>query len=196
LADLNTEELNACFSLVKGGQYKVTWHLMFECVVIGPESSQTFLGLNDVVVRSGKPFHIIDLNVGIDGEVVSGFSGDGLILSTPVGSTAYSLSSGGPILGQDLQAFVLTPICPHSLTNRPLVESADKEYTISLRREAPNATLIIDGQETVDLTIDQKIVVRRAPVRFGLVKVAGHSYYQTLRHKLSWGTGPNYRSEL
>jgi NAD+ kinase len=196
LADLNSDELSTSLSLIKDGQFRVTWHLMFECMVVGPGGSQTFLGLNDVVIRSGKPFHIIDLNVLIAGEVVSSFSGDGLILSTPVGSTAYSLSSGGPILGQELQAFVLTPICPHSLTNRPLVESADKEFTIALRREAPNAGLIIDGQEALDLTIDQKVVVRRAPVRFGLVKVAGHSYYQTLRHKLRWGTGPNYRSEL
>jgi NAD+ kinase len=168
---------------------------MFECVVKGPEGQQVFLGLNDVVVRSGTPFHIIDLNVIVDGETVSSFSGDGLILSTPVGSTAYSLSAGGPILGQDLQAFVLTPICPHSLTNRPVVDSADKEYTIALRHDAPGATLIIDGREAMNLSVGQTVVIRRAPVRFGLVKVLGHSYYQTLRHKLRWGTGPNYRAE-
>jgi NAD+ kinase len=195
LADLSPDDLCACLPAVMEGQFRVTWHLMFECVARGAEGLQTFLGLNDVVVRSGTPFHIIDLNAIVDGETVSSFSGDGLILSTPIGSTAYNLSAGGPILGQELQAFVLTPICPHSLTNRPLVDSADKEYTIALRHHAPGATLMIDGHETLTLTVGQPVVVRRAPVRFGLVKVPGHSYYQTLRHKLRWGTGPNYRAE-
>ncbi|HEV3236371.1 MAG TPA: NAD(+)/NADH kinase [Gemmataceae bacterium] len=195
LADLNSEEVSGCLPIVQEGKFRVTWHLMFECLVVGPTGSQSFLGLNDVVIRAGKPFHIIDLNVAVDGEIVLGVSGDGLIVSTPVGSTAYNLSSGGPILGQDLPAFVLTPICPHTLTNRPLVESSEKEFSITLRHEAPNATLIIDGQETLNLGIDQKVIVRKAPVQFGLVKVAGHSYYKTLRDKLRWGTGPNYRIE-
>ena len=84
--------------------------------------------------QAGAPFHMIDLDLAVDGEDVSRFSGDGLILSTPVGSTAHSLSAGGPILGQDLSVFVITPICPHTLTYRPLVDSAAKTYTIAVRR--------------------------------------------------------------
>jgi NAD+ kinase len=195
LADLSPDQLLACLPAVVRGEYRVTEHLMFECEVRTPTRTDTFLGLNDVAVRAGPPFRIIDLDLMVDGEVVSAFSGDGLIVSTPVGSTAYSLSAGGPILGQDLHAFVITPICPHTLTNRPLVDSADKTYTIALRREEPGTTLIVDGQENIALTVDHRVLIRRAPVRFGLVKVPGHSYYQTLRDKLRWGTGPNYRLE-
>jgi NAD+ kinase len=131
----------------------------------------------------------------VDGDTVARFSGDGLILSTPVGSTAHSLSAGGPILGQELAVFVITPICPHTLTYRPVVDSADKEYTISLGAGAEAAALIVDGQETLALQPGQRVVVRRAPVTFGLVKVPGRSYYQTLRDKLHWGAPPEYRGE-
>ncbi len=131
----------------------------------------------------------------MDGEPASRYSGDGLIVSTPIGSTAHSLSAGGPILGQDLSAFVITPICPHTLTNRPVVDSADKVYTISVRRTPSGAFLVIDGQDNVPVAEGSIITVRRAPVSFGLVKVAGRSYYQTLRDKLRWGEQPNYRDE-
>jgi len=195
LADLSPDELRNCFPLVVRGEYGITRHLMFECVVTGPEGSQTFLGLNDIVVQAGPPFHIIDLDLLVDGETVSRFSGDGLIVSTPIGSTAHNLSAGGPILGQELSAFVITPICPHTLTNRSVVDSASKEYIIAVRRVDEGTTLIIDGQENLKITVQHQITIRQAPVTFGLVKVPGHSYYQTLRDKLRWGTGPNYRVE-
>jgi NAD+ kinase len=168
---------------------------MFECQLEAAQSKQVFLGLNEIAIQSGPPFHMIDLDLIIDGEPVSSYAGDGLIFSTPVGSTAHSLSAGGPILGQELSAFVITPICPHTLTNRPVVDSADKVYTIAIRRASPSTTLIIDGQQLVPLSVADRVTVRRAPVRFALVKVVGRSFYQTLRDKLRWGTQPNYRAE-
>ncbi len=202
LADLSPEELRSSFPRVVRGEYRVAQHLMFECVVeaeaaegSGAPPPRTYLGLNDVTFHAGPPFHMIDLDLIVDGETVSRYSGDGLIVSTPVGSTAHSLSAGGPILGQELAAFVLTPICPHTLTNRPVVDSADKVYTIAVRRASPGTTLVIDGQEAVPLTVRHRVTVRRAPVSFGLAKVQGRSYYQTLRDKLRWGTQPNYRAE-
>src|SRR5205823_1414728 len=128
----------------------------------------------------GPPFHMLDLELIVDGETVSRYAGDGLLVSTPIGSTAHNLSAGGPILGQELAAFVLTPICPHTLTNRPVVDSADKVYTIAVRRASPSTALVIDGQEHHPLAVDDRVTVRQAPVRFGLVKVPGRSYYQTL----------------
>ena len=195
LADLSPDELRSCFPRVVRGEYCVTRHVMFECIVADAAGKQTFLGLNDIVVQAGPPFHLIDLDLLVDGETVSRFSGDGLIVSTPIGSTAHNMSAGGPILGQELPAFVITPICPHTLTNRPVVDSADKEYIIAVRRVGEGTTLIIDGQENIRLTVEHRITIRRAPVTFGLIKVPGHSYYQTLRDKLRWGTGPNYRAE-
>jgi NAD+ kinase len=195
LADLNPKDLCACFPQVLQGEYRVTQHLMFECQVDGPQGSRTFLGLNEIAIQAGPPFNIIDLDLAIDGEAVSRFSGDGLILSTPIGSTAHNLSAGGPILGQELSAFVITPICPHALTSRPVVDSADKTYTISIGRATAGMAVIVDGQEIVPLTVNDRITVRRAPVTFGLVKVPGRSYFQTLRDKLRWGTPPNYQDE-
>jgi NAD+ kinase len=202
LADLSPDDLRLCFPSVVAGDYRVTYHLMFECTIEetgrdanSPGKKQTILGLNEVSVRAGSPFSMIEMDLIVDGETVSRYGADGLIVSTPVGSTAHNLSAGGPILGQDLSAFVLTPICPHTLTNRPVVDSADKTYTIALRRCSAGTSVVIDGQEQSRVTMAHRITVRRAPVRFGLVKVPGRSYYKTLRDKLHWGTEPNYRSE-
>jgi NAD+ kinase len=195
LADLSPDQLRQAWPRVLQGDYRVTQHLMFECVVESPGRSDTHLGLNDVTVHAGPPFHMIDLDLHVDGQVVATVSGDGLIIATPVGSTAHSLSAGGPIVGQGLAAFAITPISPHSLTMRPVVDSADKVYTIVPRRLSPGSALVIDGQDALPLTLAHRVTVRRAPVTFGLVKVPGHNYYQTLRDKLRWGTGPNYRTE-
>jgi NAD+ kinase len=195
LADLNPKDVCDCFPQILKGDYRVTRHLMFECHVESPASSQTYLGLNEIAIQPGPPFHMLDLDLALDGEPVTRFSGDGLILSTPIGSTAHNLSAGGPILGQELSAFVITPICPHALTARPVVESADKTYTISIGGAGVETALIIDGEEVMRLSVEHRVTVRRAPVTFGLVKVPGRSYYQTLRDKLRWGTPPHYNNE-
>jgi NAD+ kinase len=201
LADLSPDELRACFPEVARGNYRVTRHLMFECQLESrdrpeaPTVVASCLGLNDVVLQAGYPFHMIDVDLSVNDEPVSRFSGDGLIISTPIGSTAHNLSAGGPILGQELSAFVITPICAHTLTNRPVVDSADKTYTIDIRRACEQTSLIVDGQAIVPIRVGQRLTIRKAPVSFELVKVPGHTYYQTLRDKLRWGMPPGYRSE-
>lgn len=194
LADLSVEEVYASLPRLVAGDFRVTSHLMFECVVDDGRTTETFLGLNEVVIETGPPFHMIEYEVLIDDELALACAGDGLIVSTPVGSTAHNLAAGGPILGQELPAFAVTPVAPHTLTTRPLVDSADKVYTIRLR-QADGAWVVIDGQEQLPLTLDHRVTVRRAPVQFRLVKVPGKSYFHTLRHKLRWGAGPNYRGE-
>lgn len=195
LADLSPEQLCACLPQILASDYRLTQHLMFECTRDSDGTSHTVLGLNEVVLRSGPPFHLTEIDLAIDGEPVTHFSGDGLIVSTPIGSTAYNLSAGGPILGQELAVFAVTPVCPHTLTYRPLVESADRTFTISIRRAPGEVALIIDGrQEQMPLTIKHQVTIRRAPVMFSLVKVPGHTYYQTLRDKLHWGSPPKYRT--
>jgi NAD+ kinase len=194
LADLTPDQAIACLPQVVAGDFRVTSHLMFECTVHDGTAPATYLGLNEIVIDSGPPFNMIEYEVAVDGEVALHCSADGLILSTPVGSTAHNLAAGGPILGQELQAFVLTPISPHTLTTRPLVDSADRVYTIRLS-QARGAWLVIDGQDQMPLTLEHRVTVRRAPVQFRLVKVPGHSYFHTLRDKLRWGIAPNYRGE-
>jgi NAD+ kinase len=194
LADLSLDALDAWLPQIAAGNYRVTSHLMFECTVEGNDAPGTFLGLNDAVIETGPPFHMVEFEIEVDGEPALQSSGDGLIVSTPVGSTAHNLAAGGPVLGQELAAFVITPISPHSLTTRPLVDSADKVYTIRLKR-AEGAWLVVDGQDLVELRPTSRVIVRRAPVMFQLIKVPGHSYFRTLHDKLRWGTTPNYRSE-
>jgi NAD+ kinase len=196
LADLSPDELRGAFPRVLAGDYRTTRHLMYECVLDDDSGGQQcFLGLNEVAVQTGPPFHMIEMDLIVDGEAVSRYACDGLIVSTPVGSTAHSLSAGGPILGQELEVFAITPICPHTLTNRPLVDSADKVYTLALRRANAHTTLVIDGQVAVPVGVRHRVTIRRAPVTFQLVKVPGRSYYRTLHDKLNWGTQPNYRKE-
>jgi len=195
LADLSPDELRGSLGQVVRGEYRVTRHLMLECQLDTPAGPRTILGLNEVVFQTGPPFHLVDFDLYADDEIMWQFSGDGLIISTPIGSTAYSLAAGGPIVAQQLQAFAITPICPHALTGRPVVDSADKVYVVHLRRARDGAAVVVDGQEIVPAAVGQRITVRKAPVSFSLVKVPGHSYYQTLRDKLRWGTSPNYRSE-
>jgi NAD+ kinase len=195
LADINVQDFRTCFAKVLQQNFCITRHLMFECVIESENERQTVLGLNEVVVHGTPPARMLQLELEIDGAAVSRFGGDGLIVSSPIGSTAHNLSAGGPILGQELAAFVVTPICPHTLTYRPIVESADKTFAIRLGPDAEHATVIVDGQVAAEATSQHRIVIRKAPVTFQLVKVAGHSYYQTLRDKLRWGTGPRYRGE-
>jgi NAD+ kinase len=195
LADLSPDEFRAAVPLVLAREYRVTRHVMFECLVDAPEGQRTLLGLNEVTIQTGPPFHMVDFDLFVDGQIVSRFGGDGLIISTPVGSTAHNLSAGGPILEQELPAFAITPVCPHSLSNRPVVDSADKVYTVVVRRSTGGTVVVVDGQEILPVAAGQEVVVRRAPVHFQLVRVPGRSYYQTLRDKLRWGTTPNYRSE-
>lgn len=195
LADIHPHDFNECFVQMLLKNFQVTRHLMFECVVEGDADKQTFLGLNEVVVHAMPPLRMVGLELAVDGAEVSRFGGDGLIVSSPIGSTAHNLSAGGPILGQELAAFVITPICPHTLTHRPLVESADKTFSICLAHGAAQAAVVVDGQTVGQITPQNRIIIRKAPVTFQLVKVAGHSYYQTLRDKLRWGTAPTYRGE-
>jgi NAD+ kinase len=195
LADLGPEEFRKCLPQLMAGRFRVASHLMFECTIEPRKPCRTCLGLNEAAFHAGPPFRLTEFDLTIDQEPVSRFASDGLIISTPIGSTAHSLSAGGPILGQELDAFVITPICPHTLTNRPVVDSASRTYTIQIGREAQNTSLVIDGQEMIELSPGDRATIRRAPVSFGLVKMAGRSYYQTLRDKLRWGVPPSYRSE-
>lgn len=198
LADLRSDQLPEQLGRIVRGEYLVTEHLMFEATVqlpgAGGHRFPPSLGLNEIALQTGPPFHMLELDLLIDSQPVARYSGDGLIVSTPIGSTAHSLSAGGPILGQELSAFVVTPICPHGLTSRPLVDSADKAYTIAVRR-ATSALLIVDGQEQVPMPVGASVTVRRAPVTFKLARLAGRNYYRTLQDKLHWGVQPSYRHE-
>jgi NAD+ kinase len=193
LADLSPSEFREKFPRILAQDYTIIEHLMFECRLHRADGShQKYLGLNEVLVHSGSSFRILHVELAISGEPVTTYRCDGLIISTPVGSTAHSLGAGGPLLRQDLQAFVITPICPHTLTIRPLVDSADCVYTLTAPEFPPGATLVIDGQVREPLMNGDRIEVRKASVSFQLARLADHSYYATLHRKLGWGGQPNF----
>ena len=190
LADLSPDEFHDLFPSVMAGAYRVTRHVVFECTHETAAERRTYRVLNEIVINAGQPFRIADVELTIDGQVVAVYSGDGLIVSTPIGSTAHSLAAGGPILEQSLPAVVVTPICPHSLTWRPLVESAERRFTLRCPNASESTTLVIDGHIQVAVRPDDRISLRRSPVDFRLARVAGRSYYATLTEKLHWGNRP------
>ena len=189
LAGITSDELPLILAMLRGGPgLAVSPHLMFECSLLrGGQSSEVQLGLNEVTIRSGAPYHLLDINLYVDSELVTTYSGDGLIISTPVGSTAYNLSAGGPILRKELEAVVITPLNPHSLTNRPVVDSADRTYEMEVLEPHPDSAAVVDGRVAWQLEPGDRVRVRRAQQRFRMICPPGHSYYRTLQEKLGWG---------
>jgi NAD+ kinase len=187
LADLSADEAIKLLPVLAQGEFPVVEHLMFECRVFREgEQVHEDLGLNEVAVLTGPPFAIMDVVLYVDSEEVTTYSCDGLMIATPVGSTAHSLSAGGPILRKDLQAFVISPISPHTLTHRPVVDSADRIYELMVVNPRSETAVVVDGRVCCTLQPGDRVRIQRAEARFKMVSAAGHSYYRTLREKLGW----------
>ncbi len=187
LADLSVADLECEWGRIAHRQYDVSEHLMFGCRVEGPTGVEEHLGLNELVISSAGAMRMIDIQLDINGEHVTTYSADGLMIATPVGSTAHNLAAGGPILRQNLQAFVITPICPHTLTNRPLVESADAVFSLRVPDAPDGATLVVDGQIRRPINSTHRIEMRRAATGLKMAKLPRQTYYATLHRKLGWG---------
>jgi len=190
LADFSRDELPAALAEITAGRFRFVEHLMFECELWRGETVvRRQLGLNETSVLAGPPFAMIEIRLLVDGDLATTYRADGLIVSTPVGSTAYSLSAGGPIVRKDLDAFVFTPLNPHTLSNRPVVDSAARSYDLVVPRPNAGTTCVVDGRVVAAVEPGDRIRVRRAAPRFTLVETSDHGYYRTLREKLGWGGG-------
>jgi NAD+ kinase len=146
-----------------------------------------YLALNDAVLHKGGFARVIRIAVRADGQEVGTYRADGIILSTPTGSTAYSLSANGPIVSPALDCIIATPICPHTLAVRPLVLPAEERVTVEILDTSEELILTIDGQEGAALAPGDRLVVRRADVPLCLVRLPGQTFFDTLRRKLRWG---------
>ncbi|WP_437226809.1 NAD(+)/NADH kinase [Planctomicrobium sp. SH661] len=194
LADSSPEDIPKLVPQLEAREFDIVPHLMYECVHHHEDGTEErYLGLNEVSLLAGASLQMVDIELSIDGEMVTTFSGDGLIVSTPVGSTAHNLSAGGPILRQDLKVFVVTPICPHTLTIRPIVDRATVEYVMTVPQAPPGVMLVVDGQVKVPFLPGDRVTMRQADVSFQLVRLHGHSFYGTLHRKLGWHGQPRYR---
>jgi NAD+ kinase len=193
LAETKPEEVASVLPDVAAGRVRVVEHLMFHCSVTrdGKTVAET-LGLNEVAIFAGQPFSMLTADLYVDAELATTYACDGLIISTPVGSTAHSLSAGGPILRKTLAAFVICPIAPHTMTVRPVVDTADRTYEVVVPQPNEGTTVVVDGRPLWKLAASDRVRVVRAEPTFKLIEVRGHNYYRTLRDKLGWA-GNLYR---
>lgn len=181
LTDIKKEEIKKIFKDLKSNNYTIQERFFLKAIFNGEEN----VALNDVVFSSAD-IRVIDLDIYINGVFVTQLSGDGLIIATPLGSTAYSLSSGGPILKPDAKAFVITPISPHALTFRPLV--IDQESGILIKTKE-KCRLIFDGQRLVTLNSGKEVSIEKNINTLKVVKFDDWNYFDILRKKLNWGNG-------
>lgn len=191
LAEFTLEQLEASGDFLFNGRIPVTRRILL-CVehVRADGGAYRTLAVNDCVALAGAPFRVIELSVEADGDRVADVRGDGLIIATPSGSTAHNLSAGGPILEPTAHSFILTPICPHALTYRPLLLSSERTITLTAVRANPGTTLVIDGQIARPFGLGDRVVLKRHCADFLLVRNPRHSIWHTLRTKLKWGEGP------
>jgi NAD+ kinase len=192
LTEIRVEEFPAMLERVLAGSFHVEPRVAFEVSVFGPgrDSSARYRVLNDCAINKSAVARIIEIRVSVAGIFVSTFRGDGLIVATPTGSTAYNLSAGGPIIYPTMNAFVITPICPHMLTNRPLVLPDELDIEISLiTPDAKDIFLSLDGQEGFEIGDDDRICIRKSEERVLLVQSPDKNYFDVLRNKLKWGEG-------
>jgi NAD+ kinase len=187
LAALQPEQLDQALPEIAAGDHQVIEHLMIECTAMrAGKTLYQSLGLNEASVLAGPPFAMVEIELYVDGELATTYSCDGLIVSTPVGSTAHCLSAGGPILRNDIQTLVILPISPHTLTHRPVVDSADRTIELAVPEPHEGTSLVVDGRVLGRLEAGDRVRIVRSQARFQMVAVRGQSYYRTLHDKLGW----------
>ncbi len=189
LTEIALDELYPALEKCLAGDFKTSERLMLQAVVErGGEELASHLVLNDVVINKGALARIVDLETQVNGLHLTTFKADGLIISTPTGSTGYSLSAGGPIVDPSMNCIVITPICPHTLTNRPLVIDDDSVVTVAVRSlDDEDIYLTLDGQVGFELKSGDLITVRSAQHSARLVMSEKRDYFGILRTKLKWG---------
>ena len=191
LAKVTLENIFQRLDQVAEGKFSVEKRSMVKASIIKNGSSLTQYGLNDFVVSNGQSHRMLIAEVYVDDNRVSEYKADGLIIATPTGSTAYSLSSGGPIISPDVDSFVITPISAHTLNSRPLVVSAKSTIKINFSSYNQNITFITDGQLHEPLSTDDTVLITNSDFEIGLIDFSDNDYFQNLRTKMGWGARGN-----
>ncbi len=188
LTDFRIEEMFPALEAIFRGEYEIDRRVMLDAEHWeGEEMLAAGRVLNDVVINKAALARIIEIDVSLNGLFVNSFRSDGLIVSTPTGSTAYNLSAGGPIIYPSMNAVVLTPICPFTLTNRPIVVPDDALIELKLEKENEGVVLTLDGQIGYTMKADDRVRIRKSRSTFNLVQPPNRNYFDVLRNKLKWG---------
>ncbi len=188
LTSVTLAELYLILDQVLEGKNRISERVLLQAEVIrGGKAIEQHQALNDAVLNKATLARMIDLDLHIDGGYVCSYKADGLIISTPTGSTAYSLAAGGPIIYPLVEAFVITPICPHTLTNRPVVIPDTCKVEVDFRAGEETVYLTLDGQVGVELKPGDRVAVSKASHKLRLVRPPRKTYFEILRNKLKWG---------
>jgi NAD+ kinase len=188
LAEFRIEELYQALDSILSGNFRLDKRVMLDVELRrGGEMISHNRVLNDVVINKSALARIIEIEAFLNQHFVNSFRADGLIISTPTGSTAYNLSAGGPVIFPSMNAVVITPICPFTLSNRPIVVPDDATIELLLKTDQEEVTLTLDGQVGFSLKVEDRVVISKSSVSFHLVQPSNRNYFDVLRDKLRWG---------
>ena len=188
LAAVNVDQMFEKLDQVVAGNYLVQPRIVLKSTVYNGGKSNTFFALNDMVIDRGKSHRMLVYELQANNHVIANYKADGLVVSTPTGSTAYSLAAGGPIVVPTMKTMVVTPICPHSLTLRPIVIPDDQTLNISFPSDHDDGiALAVDGQICEELGFGSKVEIQAADYTINMIGFPGSNYFRTLRKKMGWG---------
>lgn len=188
LTSVKLSEMYPMLELFLSGEHRLNLRMMLEAEVLrGGAKKHGARALNEAVVNQAALARLMDFDVHVDGSHIGRYRADGLIVATPTGSTAYSLAAGGPIVHPAIDAFLITPICPHMLTHRPLVVPGDSKIEITFSHVGDPVHLTLDGQKGFQLEAEDRIAVTKSAIRVPLVRPWKKTYFEILREKLRWG---------
>jgi NAD+ kinase len=188
LAEFRIEELYNALESILAGNYRLDKRVMLDVELRRDnEPTRNSRVLNDVVINKAALARIIEIETKFNGQYVNSFRADGLIVSTPTGSTAYNLSAGGPVIFPSMNGIVITPICPFTLSNRPIVVPDDAEIELLLKTDHEEVALTLDGQVGFSLAVADRVVIRKSRTTFNLIQPSNRNYFDVLRDKLRWG---------
>jgi len=185
LADVRISEVDNFLEQIRANECRIDERMMINGKIEGENKEITFYAFNDAVITRPTISKMATINVSVDNEIINSYRGDGLIISTPTGSTAYNLAADGPVVYPLTKAFILTPICPHSLTQRPLVMPAD--FTISFKSSHKKVVVVVDGQDSYELDEKDTLTIKGASKSARLLHRKERNYFRVLKDKLSWG---------
>jgi NAD+ kinase len=188
LTEVRQDEIAQALGEIDAGRCDISLRSLLRCCILRDGKCLSFHeALNDIVIHQSELARITDFEVLVNGAFVANYKADGLIVATPTGSTAYSLAAGGPVLAPDLPGFVITPVAPHALTNRPLVVPDNAVIHVTLKDTREHALLTLDGQHGVPLQDGDTVQCKKSELKVKLFKLAGRSFFDILRSKLKWG---------